>query len=261
LFNFIYKKLKQKWIWYKKRTGKLRYIRQNDYKKNRKNKSIKIINTIMFLNNEMIKNIHKYLAICGIIAPLLFAFKVLIIGFYHPNYNHITQYMSELGAINAPYAIINNTGLAIGGILITLFSYGFLKELNEKKSILIQIGFSLVFISGLSFFLIGFSPCDPDCINFSTIGIIHSYLSNTAQLPLIIAPLFLICTFKGIKKWNSVYVFSFLTVLFGIAFFLIYKYYLLEDYTGLLQRISFGIPLLWIEIMGIKTYKLKLSKS
>ena len=215
----------------------------------------------MFLNIKMIKNIQKYLAICGIIAPILFAFKVLIIGFYHPNYNHITQYMSELGAINAPYAIINNTGLAIGGILITLFSYSLLQELNEKKTIFTILGFSLVFISGLSFFLIGFFPCDPDCINFSTIGIIHSYLSNTAQLPLIIAPLFLIYNFKENKKWSSVFVFSILTFLLGIVFFLIYKSYLLEGYTGLLQRISFGIPLLWVEIMGIKTYKLKLSKS
>ena len=212
----------------------------------------------MFLNNQMIKNIKKYLAICGIIAPILFAFKVLIIGFYHPNYNHITQYMSEFGAINAPYAIINNTGLAIGGILITLFSYSLLQELNEKKTIFTILGFSLVFISGLSFFLIGFFPCDPDCINFSTIGIIHSYLSNTAQLPLIIAPLFLISNFKGNKKWSSVFGFSILTFLLGIVFFLIYKSYLLEGYTGLLQRISFGIPLLWVEIMGIKTYKLKI---
>ena len=95
----------------------------------------------------------------------------------------------------------------------------------------------------------------PDCINFSTIGIIHSYLSNTAQLPLIIAPLFLLSTFKGINKWKNVYVFSILTALLGFVFFLIYKSYFFEDYTGLWQRISFGIPLLWIEIIGIKTYK------
>ncbi len=202
----------------------------------------------------MIKVINKYLAICGIVAPLLFSLKVLIIGFYHPNYNHITQYMSELGAINAPYAIFNNIVLAVLGILITLFSYVLYNELNEKKTISMRIGISLIILSGLSFFLIGFFPCDPDCINFSTIGIIHSYLSNTAQLPLIIAPLFLLSTFKGIKKWQNVYVFSILTVLLGFVFFLIYKSYFFEDYTGLLQRISFGIPLLWIEIIGIKTY-------
>ena len=163
--------------------------------------------------------------------------------------------MSELGAINAPYSIINNIVLAIVGILITLFSYVLYHEVYEKKTISMIIGISLIILSGLSFFLIGFFPCDPDCINFSTIGIIHSHLSNTAQLPLIIAPLFLLSTFKGINKWKNVYVFSILTALLGFVFFLIYKSYFFEDYTGLWQRISFGIPLLWIEIIGIKTYK------
>lgn len=204
----------------------------------------------------MNKNIRKFLVTCGIISPILFTFKIFIIGFFHPNYNHITQYMSELGAINAPYSIINNAGLSIGGILIILFLYGFYIETYENKSLSSVIGLILIFISGLSFFLIGFFPCDPNCINYSTIGIIHGYLSNTAQLPLIIAPLFLLSTFKRIKKWNNIYLFSILTIFFGLILFAIYKSYFFEGYTGLLQRISFGIPLLWIEIIGIKTYKM-----
>ena len=205
----------------------------------------------------MNKNFQKCLVICGIIAPILFSIQLIIIGFYHPNYNHITQYMSELGAINAPYASIVNTGFSIGGILILLFSYGLYKELNEKKTILKLIGSSLVGISGLSFFLIGFFPCDPNCINVSTIGIIHSNLSNAAQIPLIFAPLFLLSTFKKDKKWQTIYFYSIITISLGIIFFIIYKYYIFEGYTGLFQRISFGIPLFWVEMTGIKIYRLE----
>ena len=153
----------------------------------------------------MNKNFQKYFIISGIIAPILFSIQLTIIGFYHPNYNHITQYMSELGAINAPYTSIVNTGFSIGGILILLFSYGLYKELNDKKTMGKLIGSALVGISGLSFFLIGFFPCDPNCVNVSTIGIIHSYLSDVAQTPLIFAPLFLLPTFKKDKKWQTNY--------------------------------------------------------
>ncbi len=205
----------------------------------------------------MNKNFQKYLIISGIIAPILFSIQLTIIGFYHPNYNHITQYMSELGAINAPYANIINAGFSIGGILILLFSYGLYKELNEKKTIVKLIGSSLVGISGLSFFLIGFFPCDPNCINVSTIGIIHSNLSNAAQIPLIFAPLFLLSTFKKDKKWQTIYFYSIITISLGIIFFIIYKYYIFEGYTGLFQRISFGIPLFWVEMTGIKIYRLE----
>ena len=205
--------------------------------------------------------IKQYLAICGIIAPLLFTIQLIIIGYYHPNYNHIIQYMSELGAVNAPYANIKNTGLSIIGILIIFFSFGMYEELNDKQTKSIILGSSLVFISGLSFFLIGFFPCDPDCINFTTIGIVHGYLANTAQFPLIIAPYFLLTNFKRNKKWHIIYYYSIVTIILGIISFTVYKSYIFEDYIGLLQRISFGIPILWVEIIAIKIFKSNLSES
>jgi len=113
----------------------------------------------------------------------------------------------------------------------------------------------LIFISGLSFFLIGFFPCDPDCINYSTIGIIHAYLSDLAQFPLIIAPLFLLPTFKKTNNWYNIYILSIIVIILGIIFFIIYKSNFFQEHTGLLQRISFGIPLTWLEIIGIKNYK------
>jgi len=169
--------------------------------------------------------------------------------------------MSELGAVNAPYANIKNTGLFIIGILIVFFSFGIYLELNDKKTKSIILGSSLVFISGLSFLLLGFFPCDPDCINFSTVGIIHGYLANTAQLPLILAPYFLLANFKKNKKWHSIYYCSIVTIILGIISFAVYKSYIFEGYIGLLQRISFGIPILWVEIIAIKIFKSNFSES
>jgi hypothetical membrane protein len=208
------------------------------------------------MKNNMDKKMLKYISICGIISPILFALKILIIGFYHPNYNHITQYMSELGAINAPYSIISNAGLSIGGFLIILFSIGFYQKINKNKSINDKIGVLLIFISGLSFFLIGFFPCDPGCINYSTTGIFHGYLSDFAQFPLIIAPLFLLPNFKKTYNCYYIFIFSIIIIILGISFFIIYKSNYFQNYTGLLQRISFGIPLLWLEIIAIKNYKM-----
>jgi hypothetical membrane protein len=206
----------------------------------------------------MNKKIHKILALSGIIGPLLFVLNIFIIGFFHPNYNHITQYMSELGAINAPYAIIINSGFVFGGMLIIFFSYIIFLEFNQKQTIFSIIGSILIFISGLSFLLIGFFPCDPNCVNVSTIGIIHAYLSDSAELSLIIAPIFLIKKFKEIKIWNSVFLYSILSIIFGIIFFIVYKSNIYLNHVGLFQRISFGIPLLWLIIIGIKSFKTKI---
>jgi len=209
----------------------------------------------------MDKKIKKYLVICGIIGPIMFTIVLITLGFLHPEYNHITQYMSELGAVNAPYAGIKNTGLFFVGILLAFFSIGLYIELNDKKTKATILGSILVFISGLSFLLLCFFPCDPECINFSTIGIIHGYLANTAQFPLIIAPYFLLSNFKNNKKWHSIYYFSILAIILGVISFVVYKSYIFENYAGLLQRISFGIPILWVEIIAIKIFKSNLSES
>lgn len=206
----------------------------------------------------MNKKIHKILALSGIIGPLLFVLNIFVIGFFHPNYNHITQYMSELGAINAPYAIIINSGFVFGGLLIIFFSYIIFLEFNQKQTIFSIIGSILIFISGLSFLLIGFFPCDPNCVNVSTIGIIHAYLSDSAELSLIISPIFLIKKFKEIKIWNSVFLYSILSIIFGIIFFIVYKSNIYLNHVGLFQRISFGIPLIWLIIIGIKSFKTKI---
>jgi hypothetical membrane protein len=201
----------------------------------------------------MFKISRKFLIICGIIAPLIFTLEIIIIGIFHPNYNHITQYISELGAINAPFAIFYNILLSISGILILIFSFGLFKELDDKFIIKI-LGSVFIAISGLSFFLIGFFPCDPDCINITIIGLIHGNLANAAQIPLLIAPLLLSNSFK-FDKSNFIKYYSIFTTILGIVFFIIYKSYIFEGYTGLFQRISFGIPLLWIEIIAIKMFR------
>ena len=209
----------------------------------------------------MKRSIRQGLAICGIIGPILFTIVLITLGFLHPGYNHITQYMSELGAVNAPYANIKNTGLFIVGALIAFFSFGMYIDLNDKKTKATMIGSSLIFISGISFLLIGFFPCDPDCINFTTIGMIHGYLANTAQFPLIIAPYFLLTNFKIYKKWDSIYYYSIISIILVVTSFAVYKSHIFEGYVGLLQRISFGIPILWVEIIAIKIFKSNLSES
>ena len=62
----------------------------------------------------------KFIYIVDDDASVRQALKMLILsaGMEVKTFELAKQYMSELGAINAPYATINNTGLAIVGLLI-----------------------------------------------------------------------------------------------------------------------------------------------
>ena len=204
----------------------------------------------------MKRNFQNIFTIFGIIGPIFFTILMIILGALQQDYNHIQQYISELGAIEAPNAnIMNYFGFTFLGLSIILFGFSFYNKLNLKIKIPF-FGFNLILISGLSFFLIGFFPCDKNCINITIIGIIHGHLSNIAQFSLILAPIFFYQDLKKDFRWNNYKVYFLLTTINGLIFGLFYKLYVFDSYIGLLQRISFAIPLIWVVIISIKLLRL-----
>ncbi|MBN1861153.1 MAG: DUF998 domain-containing protein [Candidatus Thermoplasmatota archaeon] len=199
----------------------------------------------------MTKNVYRYLAFCGVIAPILFIFVILALGFMQPEYNHITQYMSELGAVDAPYAVIMNTvGVPLLGVLIIAFAFVLNHGVNNGNGSV--IGPILVVISGGSFILCGIFICDPDCIPISTVGIIHGYMCLIAQFALILAPFFMLHSLARDDKWCNYHIYSLTIAVLAVCMAILYNLDVFSDVTGLIQRISFGVPLLWVEIMSIK---------
>jgi len=60
------------------------------------------------LNNTRPDRILEILAIYGIVGPIIYAIVFTVSGFLWPGYNPISQYMSLLSALDAPYAIVMN---------------------------------------------------------------------------------------------------------------------------------------------------------
>jgi hypothetical membrane protein len=203
--------------------------------------------------------IKKVFSVFGVFGPIIFLFIVIILGFIFEGYNHIQDFISELGAIGAPNSIIiNYIGFPFLGLSIVFLGISLYYCLNKKNTdIFLIIGFILIIISGIAFFLIGFFPCDKNCINISLIGIIHGYLSNIAQFSLIFSPLCIFNSLKNNYKWKNYDKYFLISFIFSFIFAIIYKSYFFENYTGLLQRISFGIPLVWAVFVSIKIFNMK----
>jgi glucans biosynthesis protein C len=65
----------------------------------------------------MDKNKIKLLLMAGVAAPILYFANLLINSLLYPGYSHVTQYVSELGAAEAPYAPLFNTVIILLGAL------------------------------------------------------------------------------------------------------------------------------------------------
>ncbi len=194
---------------------------------------------------------QKFLAVCGIVGPIIFSIIVLTLGYLTPDYSHIRDFMSELGAVDAPYGFVMSTaGLVLLGILISAFSIGFHRGI-EKGSV---FGTALLVMSGFSLAATGIFRCDPGCIDVSLIGRLHSTFAMIAGFTFIVAIFFISPRLREDRNWKNYWAYSVITGVLTLVFSIL----LISagDLAGLMQRISMGLPLLWMEVMAIRLFRL-----
>ncbi len=197
----------------------------------------------------------RFLAILSVVGPLWYTIIVFVLGLLQPDYNHITQSMSELGATNAPHAFFMNTlGLPVLGLSMIAFAYGLHQGISDARGS--KIGPTLISVSGTALVMTGIFRCDPGCIDTSIIGVTHSIFATIAALSMILAPLTLSPRLKRDTRWKSYLDYTLATAFLSAAISLTYGLNLFESWKGTLQRISMAVPLIWIEFMAVKLLRL-----
>ena len=78
-------------------------------------------------------NIFQILAICGMLAPIIYTIAWIIGGFILDDYNHIRDDVSSLYAVGAPKQKLFQTIFAIGSALLFLFSLGLHNGINNGE--------------------------------------------------------------------------------------------------------------------------------
>ena len=199
----------------------------------------------------------KWYAICGAIGPILFTIVVITLGLLHPGYNHVTQYISELGASGAPNAIIMNTvGEPLLGLLMIAFAFGLHQGIGKGKGS--KIGPALVAVGGAGLIAQGIFPWDPGCVNVSFTGVMHVVTARVHHIATILAPLVISLRLKKDSLWQGYRLYSVATSIAGAIVYLLLLFMVFESWNGALQRTLVGVQLLWIEIMAIKLLSLSI---
>lgn len=185
----------------------------------------------------------------GFIATIWITIGVYIAGKFYPNYNHKTQFCSELGATGSPTEklspLINNYPL---GLLFCLFGWSVIAHANEALT-LTAVGW-LIIIHGIGTWFAGYFPMDKDPYTKTpTLNCqIHSHAGLVMLLSLLIAPLLILFSdlafefriFSGVSA--------------AIACFYLYrmaKAFKQKTYLGLYQRISYWAKLIWLATLSL----------
>tara|TARA_R110000868_G_scaffold259361_1_gene517104 strand:- start:3323 stop:3949 length:627 start_codon:yes stop_codon:yes gene_type:complete len=184
----------------------------------------------------------------GITGAILFWLMVIINGFIYPNYSHLSQFISELGAMEAPLAfIINYGGIVPFGVGILFHSLYLLKEGPSNKTRF----FTLIFLglSGILFVIAGFYNCDARCSfeGISTEGLIHNISAMFAFLLAVFAMIsFGIGSLFELEKLSSKIILNVLSLLSIVGFLVIAFEGIESPIRGVYQRVFLINFSIWI---------------
>jgi hypothetical membrane protein len=199
--------------------------------------------------------IRVFTFVSGFMGSALFILTTVIGGLVHPGFSHTSQFISELYAVNAPYAdALRYTGYLPSGLLITVF--GFLALKQDPSSVRWSLGFSGIGIFyGACTVLVSIFNCDEGCnkkmIDPSWSQIIHN---ATGLLTYLIVPVCLIVLGKEFGRTKEKLVSTWGMVAGIISILMVLLFFLNPEsaYAGLIQRVIELSILSWIAVAALR---------
>jgi len=182
---------------------------------------------------------------------------VIALGYPWTGYNPLTQTISELGATNAPNMGLQALNFAILGILTTIFAIGLNIHNGFFRSTAIVVG-----MYGLGSLLVAFLPCDPGCSfrGSSVVQVAHSLDALISFITIAIAPLLFWRSSRTVPSWTKTSVWSLRVAIGSISLLCAYlaiTVLSLSPYTGLLQRVFFGLLFAWMIVIAFHLFSLR----
>lgn len=115
--------------------------------------------------------------LAGVVAATAIGYLALtlVLGALLPGYDLVRQTQSELGAVDVPLGWAMNAGFALlGGAVLGLARLLGAALVPSRWRTLLAIA---LIVAGTGFVVVALFPCDPGCVDATTVGRWHSRLS------------------------------------------------------------------------------------
>jgi len=187
---------------------------------------------------------EKRLAWCGILAPGVLILASAVFSLLTPNYSHLTNAISELGAEGAPLAVgWNIVGFILVGLLIVAFAWGLHVTIRNQAGV--SIVPLLVGLSGIGWMGLGIFPAEAG-FQPSIRTTLHFVMVSVNYLPFIAVAFIFAFRLRSDSYWKRWIVFSTAMGLLAILSFFIPR----TVPAGLSQRIGLGAYFVWLFVMS-----------
>ncbi len=198
--------------------------------------------------------IARYLLLCGVFAPIMIMVIIIVVGQITPDYNPISDTISQMGTPNSPYALVLNISLVIYGILIGVTAYGFHRRLRYTA-----MGNTLVIllsIHAIGTMLLTVFPDSPDFTGkHFTDDILHNTFSAISYPALLVGILVFTRTARQEKVLKATITLGLVVVILNLPLPVITMFDPFKPISGLLQRLFIASSFLWLVFTSLLLYK------
>ena len=189
------------------------------------------------------------LVITGLLAPLVFILAALAASARQPGYDHLKDFVSELGATGAPAAgIMNFGGFLVYGLLMMAFAWAVHRGIRTDAGG--WLGPTVLALYGLAYVGVALAPCDPGCQAAapSLHHRLHLLLGELVLLTAVLSPFTLYARMVSDPGWRSL---ATLTLLLpGIAW-VVLQASGLGVAGAVRQRLWLLLLFIWIELVAL----------
>lgn len=194
--------------------------------------------------------VGRTLALLGAVGPAFYIFLTLVLGLLWESYTPIQDTQSELGAVDSPYrTVMNVAGFMVLGLCILAFAGAYALLLQGGWAKRIAVGFLVV--AGMAMVVVGFFPCDAECVDVTRTGRFHGFLSAPGAVGLPVAAMLSARVFREDGRLSlAPQMASFWVGLVSLVSGPVVAVEWIETGLGLLQRAGMWPTLLWMMVVS-----------
>jgi hypothetical protein len=195
----------------------------------------------------------KLLALCGILAPIVYVGALIVGGILDPSYSQIGKTISELIQRDAPNRDLLNGIFVVYNLLLIPFAVGLYLGLRKgwARNVIV-VAMIISGVLGVAWTLL--FPLDAGGKSVSLTGMLHLIVGGLV-VPIIFAlELSFWRATRNDVNWKGYGKFSLAIFAVTFVFGITTVAFVNSDFRGLLERITTGSFLLWVEVLAIKLY-------
>jgi hypothetical membrane protein len=200
--------------------------------------------------------VTRWLTLCGIIAPLQIVVFILIAGALTPGYSHLSDTISQLGALGQPQPLVIGLGLVLYGLLVNAAALGLYRL--SPPSAAAKLTLVALCAHGASVLLAGVfrdQPWGPG-VHVTVGGTLHGYLALIAFGTLAVGIFAFARAVHGSREWGNFSLVSTLAGVLALAFSLLFLVESLYHVQGMVQRLFYLFPVVWMELVFVHAFNL-----